>query len=51
MRTSWRKITLTARVVAVAAAAMFAASTLSGCDVLYSQLHQTVPHDHEGHVH
>ncbi|MDP7727816.1 MULTISPECIES: hypothetical protein [Mycobacterium] len=51
MRTASRKFRLTARVVVVAAAAIFAASTLSGCDALYSQLHQTVPHDHEGHIH
>jgi len=51
MRTTHRKLTLTARAVLIAAAALVATSTLSGCDVLYSQLHQSVPHDHEGHVH
>lgn len=38
------------RTLIVAAAALFAVSTLSGCDAL---LHQTVPHEHshDGHDH
>lgn len=53
MSTSTKKVIRAARVLAVTAAALFAVSTLSGCDALYSQLHGSVPHDHshEGHDH
>ena len=53
MSTIHRKVMLTAKIAGIAAAALVAASTLSGCDALYSQLHQSVPHDHnhDGHDH
>lgn len=53
MSTRTGKVLMAAKVAAIATAALFAATTLSGCDVLYSQLHQAIPHDHshEGHDH
>ncbi|QUR67911.1 hypothetical protein [Mycobacterium spongiae] len=51
MGTKTNRVALTARAVAAVAAAVFAASTLSGCDVLFPQLHQVIPGDHSGHNH
>lgn len=51
MNVKTKKVVLTARVLGLAAAAIFAASTLSGCDVLHSQLEQFAPGDHSGHDH
>lgn len=50
MSATTNKVMQTSRTLIVAAAALFAVSTLSGCEAL---LHQTVPHDHshDGHDH